>query len=996
MTQLNLLDTNLTTLAMNLVVWHERLAKHFEELHLARSVLGNPVFVLEHGFCPEEIDRFEADIQAYIQKYSPTDKHWLPWIVYAAELGYKYVGHEYWQTFEASTVGWRSRGRERDWVRDKFRKFERDYGGAVPSGDWAEHFNIICHPITHAILPKDFQSQLAEVLYTIRHLFTIENLQSPEKLGELIASHSLQQSKRFQQFVQDIRIVGLIAKALLKHEEEHTSGILFPVTLQRIVTDLGREGVALDQLCDARRSAQATQRRGLSGGRTSRPASYSSRAPVQDAATIEPRLILRRTTPASWETLLETPDLSPLLDKRSAWRTFLERTRATVTGSRAILARGKLLFGTNTVQLRTFPEAGKPLLTFESDETPDELMRFMEKKFKLEVGATILCRIASDGRAYQSRGLLVRPGRNYLVLSTTGTVKSSRFTLPINVTCDGLNAVQLFVPENITPDCRILIESLHLKIAQQVSVFPVGVAAAKWDDEGYGEWLTTDEPCVGVHTDHWVDALLLELNDEEGSRLEVCPEEAGRTVFVQLPPLSRGEYQLMVSARASAHDQYEEISQLHITIREPRSWKSAVHDQGALIAMIEPRKPTLEQLARGAVGIEMYGPAEHQVQVTATFYGKHSAMPLEPPHKLASLRLPINFNSGRAYLAQLSRKQELQSAFDFAYSCRLDFAAGELGVFPLICEREFTPLRWIVGRSDGSYLLSFSDDSGASEQASITRYDFGSPDRPNPISYKQTFENHVVPQSGGLYVARGSMAQCSIIFPHEIAGSVRTFADMGCAVVESRFQPCQPNVESLQDALVLFKLWAESRTTGAMIALLAQQRVLQAYIAHIFRIICGSQWATAEGGFRTNPYHPSAALRLIKAVADAGSISGNLLQQCEMMKDAAPKEHAAQLAEVLKSFITSIRVPRVGLASQCGVVVSKGGRWQAEFALRLASAPETVEYWARDCFIAGLKGLLDNPLLARAARFLVLATSHHPQGRNRTEHASLYAGWDWT
>jgi hypothetical protein len=581
------------------------------------------------------------------------------------------------------------------------------------------------------------------------------------------------------------------------------------------------------------------------------------------------------------------------------------------------------------------------------------------------------------------------------VLSTAGAVKSSRFTSPINVACEGLDAAQLFVPENITPDCRILIESLHLKVAQQVSVFPVGVAASKWDDESYGEWLTTDEPCIGIHTDHWVDALLLELDDEEGSSLEIYPEEAGRTVFVQLPPLSRGEYRLRVSARASADDQYEEIGQLHITIREPRSWKSAVHEQGALIAIVEPRKPTLEQLARGAVGIEMYGPAEHQVQVTATFYGKHSATPLEPPHKLAGLRLPINFNSGRAYLAQLSRKQELQSAFDFAYSSRLDFDAGELGVFPLICEREFTPLRWVVGRNDGSYLLSLSDDTGASKQASIIRYDFGSPDRPISISYRQTFENHMVPQSGGLYVARGSGVRCSIIFPHEIAGGVRTPSDLARTVVESRFQPRQRSVESLQDALALFRLWTESRTTGAMIALLAQQRVLQAYIAHIFQIICGSQWATAENDFRSNPFHPSAALRLSKAVAGAPGIGMNLLQQYETMKDATPKEHAAQLAEVLKSSITPIRSPRVGIASQCGVVVSKGGRWQAEFALRLASAPETVEYWGRDCFIAGLKGLLDNPLLARAARFLVLATSHHPQGRNRTDHASLYAGWDW-
>jgi hypothetical protein len=744
---------------MSLITWHDRLHTHFQELHQERTAEGGLVFILEHGLSLTEIEQLEADIRTYIQNYLPTDKHWLPWIVYAAELGYNYVGQEYWQTFEASTVGWRERGRERDWVRDKFKKFECDYGGAVPSGPWAQHFNIICHPITHAILPKDFQSQLTEVLYTIRHLFTIQNLRSSELLGELIASHSLQQSKRFQQFVQDVRIVGLIAKALLNQEESHTGKILLPSTLQRIVTDLGREGVALDQLRDARRSAQSTQRRGLSSGRSLRTTPYGSRAPARDTIVIEPRLILRRTAAASWETLLEIPDFTPLLDQHPTWRRLLEQTRTVINGSRTPLARGRLLFGTNTIQLRTCPETEKPLLKFEDDETPDDLKRFLEKNFSLNTGTTILCRIASDGRAYQSRGLLVRPGRSYLLLSTDGQVRSSRFTSIISTACEGLYAAQLTVPETIKPDCEFLIKSLGLNIAKQISVFPVGFTAAKWDDEGYGEWLTSDEPCIGIHVDHQVDSLLLELDDEEESSLEVHPEEAGQTVFVQMPPLSRGQYQLSVSSRASATGDYEEVGQLQITISEPRSWKSAINEQGALITIVEPRKPTIEQLLRGAVGIEMHGPSGHPVQVTATFFGKHSGAPIEPAHKLSDLHLPVKFNFGRAYLAQLSRKPELQSAFDFSYSCRLEFNAGELGTISLICEREFTPLRWVVESNKTSYLLSLSDDSGANEQASVIRYDFSRPDHSNPIPYTQSFEDHVIPSSGGLYVARGSAMQ---------------------------------------------------------------------------------------------------------------------------------------------------------------------------------------------------------------------------------------------
>ncbi|MCA1623793.1 MAG: hypothetical protein LC778_08310 [Acidobacteria bacterium] len=693
--------------------------------------------------------------------------------------------------------------------------------------------------------------------------------------------------------------------------------------------------------------------------------------------------------------MLEIPDFTPLLDKRPAWRQFLEQTRAAINGSRTMLARGRLLYGKNTVQLRTCPEAAKPLLTFEDDESPDELKRFLEMNFSLNTGATMLCRIASDGRAYQSHGLLVRPGRSYLVLSVASPIRSSRLTSTVHIACESLHAAQLSVPETITPDCRIIIESLGLKIAKRVSVFPVGTVPAKWDDEGYGEWLTSDEPCIGIHTDHWVDALLLELDDEEESNLEVRPDEAGQVVFVQMPPLSRGEYQLRVSSRASSNDEHEEIGQLHITIREPRSWKSAINEQGALITMVEPRKPTLEQLMRGAVSIEIHGPTGHQVQVTATFYGKPSAASLELPHKLPKLHLPIKSNSGRAYLAQLSRKPELQSAFDFANSCRVDFNAGELGTFSLTCEREFTPLRWVVESHNGSYLLSLSDDSGASEQASISRYDFICPDCSISVPYKQSFEGHIVPSSGGLYVANGSVTQCSIIFPHEVAGSLRTLADISRTVVEPQFQPRQPSVESLRDALSLFRLWAESRTTGSMMAMLAQQRVLQAYIGHIFSIIGGSAWAASENAYRSNPYHPNAAVKLSKAVADVQSIGKSLLHQYETMKDAAPKEHAMHLAVVLKSFIRSISSTNRSSTAQTGVRILRRGPWQAEFALRLASAPETVEYWARDWFAAGLTGVFENLLLARAARFIVLTTSQHLQSTDRNQHSSLYAGWDW-
>ena len=297
---------------MSLAEWHERLHAHFHNLHQERlQEGGKPVFALEHGLDGDEIAVLKDDVRAYIKSNRP-NKHWFPWIVYAAELGYDYIGYEYWQTFEESTNGWLEHG-NRYYLRDKFKDFCKDYGGAQPAGLWAQHRSIICYPITHAVLPKDFQRQLARVLYETRRLFTSSVLQSPDQLGTLIAVHSADQRDRFQGFVQNIDLVGLIAKELLSHQGQATGTILLPATLQRIVKDLEVERNARDWLRDARNyAARATETRGLTGATRTSAGSTSYRSRLNDAVpTIEPNLMLRRNDPNSWGIRLRFLTLRP-------------------------------------------------------------------------------------------------------------------------------------------------------------------------------------------------------------------------------------------------------------------------------------------------------------------------------------------------------------------------------------------------------------------------------------------------------------------------------------------------------------------------------------------------------------------------------------------------------------------------------------------------------------------------------------------------------------
>ncbi len=110
---------------MTLAEWQSRLSKHFEELRRLRSanVGDKPIFALEHGLEAADREALAVAIRAHIAKTLPSRDHALPWIVHAAEIGYRYSGDEYWQTFQEETSGWGQTNDERDWLRDRFHAF---------------------------------------------------------------------------------------------------------------------------------------------------------------------------------------------------------------------------------------------------------------------------------------------------------------------------------------------------------------------------------------------------------------------------------------------------------------------------------------------------------------------------------------------------------------------------------------------------------------------------------------------------------------------------------------------------------------------------------------------------------------------------------------------------------------------------------------------------------------------------------------------------------
>ena len=972
--------------------WQTRLARHFAALRDHRGTNGpeRPIFGLEHGLDAQEVQALEAALRAHIADRPPSRDHALAWIVYSSELGYRYSGDEYWQTFEQETPGWTDHG-NRCWLRQRFRNFQKESGGAVPTGLWAEHFSIICWPITHAVLPKDLQRQLARILYKLRHSFSGEILKSPTSLGELIAARSWNATSRFQNLTQETQLLGQIAAALLFQGEFGTGNLIHPATLRRIGEDLDQEQRAREWLKDARQSAKArVQVRGLGLlGRGARSTNISSLDEAREeviALGIEPRLMLRPTNSPGglWEVSLEIPDLSHLLLRFPQTQPILTGSRCVVAGSSGRpLARGRCLHGAQRVRLAQWPRVDEVLLQFEqSDPQLDYLLR---AECLLRPGFKWLFRVASDGLGYECRNLRVRPGQQYILVSAAGPVQLDGHATPIDLSCEGIHGALLELPQALTVDWEQSLETLGLGQAKTVEVWPAGLAAAEWDGEGYGEWLASEQPCLAISTDHAVESLLISMDGNAHPLLQLTSVNPGEPVFVELPQLPVGRHGMHVSATSIAGE-IAPLGDLDIVmrIREPRPWSpGGISPRGPLFIQMDPPVPTLEELWEGRADVSLQGPSDRKAKCRVSLFERDGETPTISK-QLPPIDLPFTADDWRAHFKKhFQGPKNAQEAYDISRICQLEFDADELGAFPVRCEREFTPLRWSLRRHGTRAILRLLDDSGDSKQPVVRRMAFKTPGVEESLTPESEYQ---VPDSGAMYVARTEKFKTAIIVPPPVVRELPALRSV--PHIEKR----QRSLPSVIRAVEIAGLWGGARLPGDILSMTRQRDVVGALVRDAFRLLCGDNWERAEAGI--TPTNDTRALeslsRSVSKHPGEASVGDILLRDVGNLS----RDTCKSRIQLLASLTTKYRLLTTdGLGSVPPADIDSP-EWFAEFSLRLASDPAGVEAWAGQYLHLGLKRLLEMSTLARAARFLVIATDHHL--RSQTASREFYASWKWT
>lgn len=947
---------------LRLAGWQDRLVEHFTELRAKRDVVEPdlPVFALEHGLDLEtELPELQDDVRRVVQHSAPLPRAaGLPFVVYAAEIGYRYQGDEYWPVFEAETPGWKARGHaQRTFIRRRYEEFAQAFSGAVPAGSWAAWFKNIAWPITHAILPSDLQRHLARLLHDYRTAFTAELLADRELLGERLAGRSHDTSARFRVFAENTSLLGLVASSLLVGEDED-SPLLLPEVLHRIVQDLSHERQAGAWLRDARRAAVRIRRRGLLPGTTSAHGRSQS-APTDSAQgpPLELRLSLRRST-EGWSMYLAIPALASIVARIPSLRDELARVRCRLDGHPRVQPRGALMYPLGPFALDRVPEPGRSVIQVEGGS--QRLSQILVDHCRMSAGPWLF-RVNSLGTATEVRARAVRPGARHILVTDEDSAIIDGVEL--DILTDGVRAWALDVPESIAaPDVDRLRE-LGLGVAAAVSAWPAGVAAAEWDGDGYACWPAGEDPIIAIRSDRAPNRCVVSTGEE----LAELDWPAGTsTIFVRIADLSIGRHELEISIVGDP-DAMTPLAtgRMQVEILEPPDSALAAGAGQGLQVRAHPPRPTLNDIWTLAAAIVSSGPTGEKVRFDLELRTRSGRQVLS--RCCFSSSLPVDEDRWRElFKGARGSTQDFNACYHQAEELQIIASHPALGSSTIVAERPFEALRWHVGSDrDGPFgeLVNHTD----SEDVEFEYFDVRQPSvaaSPRTDSFGRLRSS-----SGGLVVAKADGHTASVILPPHIEGGLESLARLA---VRPQLQSGPRTLHSIHGMIELGRHWTRLARSGTGYGAILQAQVNNAILARLGGLIGGQRWWEFELQIIDQ------GLPALPDLLARAPIAKNDESPARQLTTAAEHLDGEDLGRRVEAFESIIRDDR-----------SDAPDATAETLLRLASEPGSLR--ATNSVDAAISTVLEAPRGFRLARFYVLATC----ATSRLDNQNPLEVWPW-
>ena len=946
---------------------HDRLERHFKLLTCIRENTDFPIFTMEHGLSEQELKRLRSALQSRWNSQLFSDSDWLLWVIYATEVGYNYTGDEYWQSFEEQfpLLEYKHRHKIKHW----FKKFQRDYNGVEPTGQWAEHFTIIAWPITHAILPKYLQLLFSRALYHLRFRLAGMEILNPRIIGQLLANNVHMPTTRFREFLQQEELIGRITLALLGENETGHNQPIYPQTLERIVADL-------DSVHSSREWRKETQRvvtdrfKGIGQGtflpQVRLPYSSTTSTTINTKRfAIRPKVLLRHSGEAIWSVLLDIPSFRNMITLSADVHSFLKTTRCYLNGGNDTKPRGWLLSGNRRGVLQSWPDDSKPLIWMEHPHsTIDHLL---EAECRLSPGPIWLFRINADGIARQVTTGTIRPGCNYVIVTTKDPPQDIENLSHCTLNCDGAKAIRLTMRDHVSVDLQSWISDLGLQVAGTVRVWPSGLPGRDWDGEGSSEWLTTETPILGFSHDYPVDAYTYRLNDDPEHLIQT--DGTAEPIFIRLPCLQVGVHSLIVNARRSNTLDINESSSpakgfIQLMVREPEPWVPGVTTHPSLIITIDPADPDLDMLWRNKTRLFVSGPKSYAVSITIEL---ETADGLEILKKqVAIIDLPITPDKWQHEFGKFLNKEEHAECYLEAARGKLIIDGETLGNRSILFEHIIKPLRWLTRRRGDDILVRLIDDTGQEgTQAKAYRCDMECPLSSVALQPEKVRKGLVVNPPGSLFYAEhiGHSDSVTVSLPK----TLQTFEGLGFSLKIDRIER---KSHDILNALQILTRWQQARQSGLPI-MLRHPEIVDGILVAIFESICGRKWAEAESNYRKEPKSTIALKALKSRVDKLPNFAESLLNYRSSI--------ASETVDRSIDFVADAK--RFSICDDSNL---------CEFALCLASQPHTLIDRPKSELKTLISQLMNCPATLRGARLLALLTTS-----NNETPVPILPRWRW-
>jgi hypothetical protein len=943
---------------------HQRLKTHFALLRQSRNKFapGTPIFALEHGLSETELAVLSSEVRSAVRRGHLPHESWLPFVVYATEVGYEYSGDEYWQTFEARTPGWVDGG-DRHYIRQKFIEFKDRFGGAEPTGPWAAQFSIICWPITQAVLPTDLQVHLARLLFEYRRVYTSELLADPAQLGRRLAAQAWHASSRFRNFAQNTSLLGQVAAALLVGNDGD-SRFLLDSTLKRIVADLSQEREAKRWLLDAKSSAARVQIHGFRPTERTSTERSSSGGAVRLPSATDPAFSLTKDG-AAWTAYIEIPDLSGLAERLPNVHEEVARLRVLIAGvAGPPLASGQLLYPGKQLRLTEWPRVGSRLIQLENGS--EAVNSLLSDQCVLSPGPLWLFRVGDVGRAVEVRGKFVRPGHDYVLLAEN-PLPAGRPSWVAETVCttSRTHAYTLEVPSALGMVELAALRTIGLAVVTEVDVRPAGFVPALWDGEGSAEWIAGENPIVAVSSSRKISRSFFTL---DGEPLAVPWPTSEDEIFVRLAHLGVGTHVLHVALFPEKVDQPAAQGALDLIIRPPLTTPTIGSFREGLMVLATPVNPTLGELWDGKATLEVRGPRGVQASLELSLADRSNKV-LARRRLVANL--PIESTQWQSLLtAEFRKVPQIQRMYEAAESCLITVSHPNLGAVSLRSDREFAPLRCAVASDRDGPFVRLVDNTDADE-IQIDAYDFARPDQ--PIALRVDPKSVIRRPLGGLITVRAGTLRAAVILPPHI----KDWVDLRNQNVTPEVSVGVQSAEEVCRLIALADLWRSASLPANPVGENRGMAVLRAITGALCGLLGGNRWSRLEQQLLRGASQPSIS-DLRDAVGENQgyrALTSDLDRRFDEMRLQPPEAWAEVFAGVLNAHARGAGLLHVET-------------WLAEYLLRLASDPGSLAAWPPNEVQAAAQAPLGSPVLLRSARYVVLRIAFG-------DTSSRYGAWVW-